>query len=106
MRDAIFGNLSEQQKEDLAAPKQRGMTKRMTGTNVDEPAFVEPKQEDITLQRPQRVHYIEAERIRQEREEAILRAVDIAEEQVRKQQEASLSPSTSDGSKKSGWKFW
>lgn len=105
MRDAMFGNLTEQQREDLEAPKQRGMTRKMAGTSVEEPVFVEPKQEDITLQRPQRVHYIEAERIRQEREEAILRAVDIAEEQVRKQKEAASSSGT-DGSKKSGWKFW
>lgn len=79
-------------------------------TRKDEISLITGNNEDekITLQRPQRMHYIEAERIRQEREEAILRAVDIAEEQLRIKKETG-SVSTSDGKSTKGgssWKFW
>lgn len=80
MREKLFGNLSEQQKEDLEG-RQRGFTR--TAKPQDEGRYMPPRQEDErTMQRPMRSHVVEAERIRQEREEAILRAVDIAEEQL------------------------
>ncbi|ANB13176.1 Gastric triacylglycerol lipase [Sugiyamaella lignohabitans] len=74
MRDKIFGNLTEQQKEDLRG-KQRGLVSTGSETPVLMPSGGD---DSIAMQRPQRSHIIEAERIRQEREEAILRAVDIA----------------------------
>lgn len=111
IRDSLFGNLTAQQKEDLIS-KQRGMTRR-TSTN-DEAAFIEPSREDIhSMQRPQRMHYIEAERIRQEREEAILRAVDIAEEQLKLQKNGISSTSnladplaSAASSSGSRWRLW
>ncbi|CDO55554.1 hypothetical protein DV451_000179 [Geotrichum candidum] len=116
MRDALFGNLSESQKDDLK-PKQRGMTRKSSGN--DEAAFIEPSREDShSMQRPQRMHYIEAERIKQEREEAILRAVDIAEAELRAQKASgvavaagsgSATPSATNsvtGQTRSTWKFW
>lgn len=73
----------------------------ITGSNEDD---------GVTLQRPQRMHFIEAERIRQQREEAILRAVDIAEEQLKlKNGRQSEVQSTLGDEKKPGgsrWKFW
>jgi hypothetical protein len=81
MRQRLFGNLTEQQKEDLR-PKQRGMV----STTSDTAVFVPDSADDtIAMQRPKRSHIIEAERIRQEREEAILRAVDIAQIELEKQ---------------------
>lgn len=104
MRQSIFGNLSEQQLEDLI-PKQRGMTRR--SSNNDEAAFIEPKKEDgHSMQRPQRMHYIEAERIKQEREEAILRAVDIAEAQLKAQNVASPSTAAAPAAAATGSKWW
>lgn len=92
MREKLFGNLSDQQKEDLV-PKQRGMGRRSATNN--ETTFIEPAHEDAhSMQRPQRMHYIEAERIKQEREEAILRAVDIAKEQLREQSAQEAVPAT------------
>lgn len=64
------------------------------------------------------MHYIEAERIKQEREEAILRAVDIAEAELRAQKASgvavaagsgSATPSATNsvtGQTRSTWKFW
>lgn len=128
VRESLFDNLTEQQREDLYNPKQRGMS-RSGGmvssssssdsglkdsssrlTKKDEISLITGNNEDekITLQRPQRMHYIEAERIRQEREEAILRAVDIAEEQLRIKKETG-SVSAPDGKSPKGgssWKFW
>lgn len=84
LRDKWFGNLTERQKEDLEG-RQRGFNKPAK-THATEELYMAPKPEtetEATLQRPMRSHVIEAERIRQEREEAILRAVDIAEQQVK-----------------------
>ncbi|CAN6648887.1 hypothetical protein TRVA0_023S01266 [Trichomonascus vanleenenianus] len=88
IRESLFGNLSEQQKEDLEG-KQRGFNKvaKTHSTAPDENRYMAPRPEDEhTMQRPMRNHLIEAERIRQEREEAILRAVDIAERELQHQQ--------------------
>lgn len=82
MRDRIFGNLTERQKEDLK-PKQRGMVRTTADSPSGSSPYVPPQNETIAMERPSRGHMIEAERIRQEREEAILRAVDIAEAQLK-----------------------
>lgn len=81
MRDSLLGNLSERQKEDLEG-KQRGFNR--IAKQQDESRVLSPRPEDdnLAMQRPMRNHIIEAERIRQEREEAILRAVDIAERKL------------------------
>lgn len=87
MRQRLFGNLSEQQVEDLKG-KQRGMQKK----SIDHANSTKPRdlpEADIALERPERSHVIEAERIRQEREEAILRAVEIAEHKIRTQSKSS-----------------
>lgn len=135
IRESLFNNLSELQKEDLYNPKQRGISRSGSALHVssddkDSSSSSSPsssrldKKDEITLvtgnnegdgtttlQRPQRMHYIEAERIRQEREEAILRAVDIAEEQLKTQNSSSTgsisgSSNNDGGNKKSSWKFW
>lgn len=84
LRDRLFGNLTERQKEDLK-PKQRGMVRTTADSSsaVAASQYTSPQNENIAMERPNRGHMIEAERIRQEREEAILRAVDIAEAQLK-----------------------
>lgn len=108
IRDSLFGNLTEQQKDDLVS-KYRGMSRKSASN--DEAVFIEPSREDShSMQRPQRMHYIEAERIKQEREEAILRAVDIAEEQLRIQASgasaSTTSTSTTAAKSSSRWRPW
>lgn len=82
IRDKLFGNLSEEQKEDLQT-KSRGVV-RMHSQNSSAPTPYDSKYEDLALERPMRNHMLEVERIRQEREEALLRAVDIAEAELKK----------------------
>lgn len=96
LRDKYFGNLTEQQKEDLEG-RQRGFSK--TAKMQDEGRYSPAKtqEDENTMQRPMRNHIIEAERIRQEREEAILRAVDIAEEQLKKQQSGAAGKKSGGG---------
>lgn len=93
IRDKLFGNLSEQQKEDMES-KSRGIVKiHSQETPISVP--YQGKYEDLALERPMRNHLLEVERLRQEREEAILRAVDIAE--------AELAKSKTDTSTKKKW---
>lgn len=108
VRQKLLGNLTDQQEEDLVS-KHRGMTRR-SATN-DDAAFIEPTREDThSMQRPQRMHYIEAERIKQEREEAILRAVDIAEEQLKTLASTTTTTATTNtaatASSWTGWRPW
>jgi hypothetical protein len=91
MRERLFGNLTEQQKRDLEGVRYRGITKIGSGNNPTLPNQV-TEDDSIAMERPQRTHIIEAERIRQEREEAILRAVDIAEAEL-----AAIAPGTKSG---------
>lgn len=100
------------------------MSKKSATTGSQEVTISGPSQEastnsdsdnesTMTFERPKRMHYIEAERIRQEREEAILRAVDVAEQQLKLQNERNNNNNNSsngqnlqDGKSKSRWKFW
>lgn len=86
-REHFFSNLSDEQKEDLQG-KQRGMVKKVKEGNegLFKPA-VSPDT-NIALERPSRSHVIEAERRMQEREEAILRAVDIAQAKLESQSQS------------------
>jgi hypothetical protein len=93
LRDKLFGNLSDQQKEDLDN-KARGIVK-IHSQSAPTPVAYESKYEDLALERPMRNHLLEVERQRQEREEAILRAVDIAE--------AELSNKTSTSNSAKRW---
>lgn len=92
LRDRLLGDLSPRQREDLI-PKQRGAS--ISREPSHDAAFVKETDPGQFLERPNRVHLIEAERQKQEREEAILRAVKIAEEE--------LKESDSDKKKKKSW---
>lgn len=90
-RDALFGNLSNTQKSDLDGRQHETTpTANTSSTRVDLP----PENVHMYMERPKRHHIIESEKIRQERDEAILRAVDIAEAQLSKEKT------------KKSWKFW
>jgi len=95
IRQKLFGNLSPQQIDDLEG-KQRGMIKKLPTPGQTKQASAE-LDASTALERPQRSHVIEAERRMQERQEALLRAVQIAEEKVAQKNSSE---------KKSTWKWW
>lgn len=89
MRQRLFENLSEKQLEDLRG-KQKGMVKRTASGELSS-LFTTSDHPDsaFALTRPSRGQVLEAERLRQEREEAILRAVDIAERKLEEKRKSS-----------------
>ncbi|KAH3672697.1 hypothetical protein WICMUC_004103 [Wickerhamomyces mucosus] len=74
----LLGNLSDQETEDLANTKFEKNSKLL---NVQPDSFDIKDHENIefALERPQRKHMISAQRIMQEREERLMRALDIAQ---------------------------
>lgn len=97
LRERLFSNLSPQQKEDLEG-KQKGAVKktRPIGDVIGPQSehINSSNRDPVAFERPSRAHVIEAERIMQEREEALLRAVDIAKQKVQEQKQ------------KKGWFSW
>lgn len=80
LRQKLFGNLSPQQQQDLEG-KQRGMIRRLPAQSQVQTLTTE-LDASTALDRPQRSHVIEAERRLQESQEALLRAVQIAEREM------------------------
>lgn len=95
LRQKLFGNLSPQQQEDMER-KQRGMIRRLPAQSQVQPPNAE-LDASTALERPQRSHVIEAERRLQESQEAVLKAVQIAERELA---ERDLS------SKTTRWRWW
>lgn len=84
----INGELSKQELEDLI-PKQRGFSRRpMSVVSPNEEQYIKPVQVPIDpkylMERPDEKHLMEAQKVLQDREERLMRAIDIAEEQVAK----------------------
>ncbi|CAM9010244.1 unnamed protein product [Wickerhamomyces anomalus] len=82
----LNGELSKQELEDLV-PKQRGYSKRpLSFVSESEEGYVRPEPKEIDpkflMERPDERHLMEAQKILQEREERLMRAIDIAEEQI------------------------
>lgn len=100
LKGFLTGSLSEQEQQDLII-KERGYTKLasqghspvMPGAN---PGHVTPEVADLVYERPQQRHMVAAEKKLLAREEAILRAVDIAEAEMAKK-------STGKSTDKKGW---
>lgn len=81
IRQKLFGNLSPQQIDDMEG-KQRGMIKKIPPRAQTRAPSTELDSQ-TALERPQRSHLIEAERRMQEQQEALLKAVNIAKEKVK-----------------------
>lgn len=100
MRQRLGFHLSEQQAEDLKGDRQQGMVPKVAP--VTQP-INDAISEDVALERPSRSHVIEAERIRQAREYAILRAVQIAESKVGSDERHHEIKTDGNSSGKSWW---
>ncbi|CCH42613.1 hypothetical protein BN7_2157 [Wickerhamomyces ciferrii] len=91
----VNGGLSEQELEDLK-PKQRGFVDRpkavvAEGEDPIKPKEL-PKESEYLKERPSDRHLMEAQMIVQDREERLMRALDIAHEQISKGNIESTAP--------------
>lgn len=105
---AITGKISKEEYEDLF-PKQKGYVSNgyglLAGSKTKSVEEMEKHESKFALERPTEDQIMRAERQMQEQEEALLKAMDLAEANLKNQANGNLSlaPSVQNDSKKSSW---
>lgn len=76
-KEAVFGGLLSQEYDDLYHPQQnKVVVKKVRDAEYIPPAMRKNVESELVMNKPSDSHYLEAERIRQDQEEAMLRELD------------------------------
>lgn len=98
----VFGGLLSQEYDDLYHPQQnKVVVKKVRDAEYIPPAMRKNVESELVMNKPSDRHYLEAERIRQDQEEAMLRELD---EHKRFAREMMAGEATA-GARKRWWPF-